>query len=55
MTNKPNFAAWSLQNLVNFCNDAFDDMLLKQVQIEELQEDKKTLLEAIRKHWMETN
>jgi hypothetical protein len=53
--NKPNFAAWPFQSLVDFCNDAFDDMVQKQVQIEELKEDKAALLATIRKYWIETN
>jgi hypothetical protein len=52
MTNKPNFAAWSLENLARFAAEAFDELIAKQAQIDDLKIDKATLLATIRQHWV---
>ena len=46
--NQPDFAAWSLENLVNFAKDANAELRNQQAYIEQLREDNKFLLNLIR-------
>jgi hypothetical protein len=53
--NKPNFVAWSLENLARFASEAFDDMTKKAEELERIRLDNKVLLDAIRNHWLGEN
>jgi hypothetical protein len=53
--NKPNFAAWSLENLARFASDAFDDMTKKAEELERIRLDNKLLHNLIRDMWKEGN
>ena len=46
--NQPDFAAWSLENLVKFAKDANAELRNQQAYIEQLREDNKFLLNLIR-------
>jgi len=49
----PNFAAWSNQNLANFCTEAYIRMQELQEENEHLKLDAKAALEAARKAMIE--
>lgn len=49
----PNFAAWSNENLADFCTEAYIRMQEQQEEIEHLKLDAKVALEAARKAMVE--
>lgn len=49
----PNFAAWSNENLADFCTEAYIRMQEQQEEIEHLKLDAKAALEAARKAMVE--
>jgi hypothetical protein len=49
MTDLPNFAAWSNENLANFAKDAYLRMQAQQETIEQLQGDFKDAMAELRK------
>jgi hypothetical protein len=49
MSDGPNFAAWTNENLAKFAREAYARMLLQQEEIEHLKLDAKAALEAARK------
>jgi len=51
----PNFAAWSNQNLANFCTEAYIRMQELQEENEHLKLDAKAALEAARRAMVEGN
>jgi hypothetical protein len=51
----PNFAAWSNQNLANFCTEAYIRMQELQEENEHLKLDAKAALEAARKAMIESS
>jgi len=50
MSDLPNFAAWSNENLANFAKDAYLRMQAQQNAIEQLQGDFKDAMAELRKH-----
>ena len=47
-TEGPDFASWQLENLVKFAQEAYDKLRAQQDEIERLQQDRKTAMEAYR-------
>lgn len=47
-TTNPAFERWEHENLVKFASEAYDKLRAQQDQIEELQRDVKTAIEAYR-------
>jgi len=45
----PNFAAWSNENLANFCMDSYHRMQEQQEAIEQLQQNWKDAMQEIRR------
>ena len=50
MTDTPNFAAWSNENLAKFAYEAYDRMQAQQEAIMQLQGDFKDAMAQLRKH-----
>jgi len=52
--NKPKFAAWTNENLANFCSESFDEMVQLQDQVTDLKLSLRHLIMEYRKLVMET-
>ena len=50
MNDFPNFAAWQVENLVNFAQDAYLRMREQEAAIEQLRLDLKTAMQELRKY-----
>jgi hypothetical protein len=48
MNDAPNFAAWSLENLVNFSQDSYQRMIDQEQAIEQLRLDLKDAMKLVR-------
>lgn len=55
LTDMPNFAAWSNENLAKFAAEAYVRMQRQQEEIENLKLDAKAALEAARKAMIEAS
>jgi len=53
MSDGPNFAAWTNENLAKFAREAYARMQLQQEEIENLKLDAKAALEAARRAMVE--
>ena len=53
MSDGPNFAAWTTENLAKFAREAYARMRLQQEEIENLKLDAKAALEAARRAMVE--
>jgi len=50
MGDLPNFAAWQLENLINFAKDAYTRLQEQEAAMEQLRLDLRSAMQELRKH-----